>query len=58
MGWNRTSCFIFDGKSMETETNTWSDFPSGSKAIIEQILALEKINQKVQDCANHSQEFK
>ena len=49
---------MFDGKSMETETNTWSDFPSGWKAIIEQILALEKINQKVQDCANHSQEFK
>ena len=49
---------MFDGKSMETETNTWLDFPNGWKAIIEQILALEKINPKVQDYASHSQEFK
>ena len=45
---------MFDGKSMETETNTWLDFPNGWKAIIEQILALEKINPKVQDCKSQS----
>ena len=26
------------GKSMETETTTWSEFPNGGKAIVEQIL--------------------
>ena len=34
----------FDGKSMETETTTWSEFPSGEKAIVEQILASEERN--------------
>ena len=34
----------FDGKSMETETTTWSQFPDGGKAIVEQILASEEIN--------------
>ena len=32
----------FDGKSMETETSTWSEFPNGRKAIAEQILASEE----------------
>ena len=27
---------------METETTTWSEFPSGGKAVVEQILALEE----------------
>ena len=34
----------YDGKSMETETTTWSEFPNGRKAIVEQILASEEIN--------------
>ena len=32
------------GKSMETEKTTWSEFPNGGKAIVEQILASEEIN--------------
>ena len=31
-----------DGKSMETATTTWSEFPNGGKAITEQILASEE----------------
>ena len=34
----------YDGKSMETETTTWSEFPIGGKAIEEKILASEEIN--------------
>ena len=34
-------CF---GKSMETETSTWSEFPNGMKVIVEQILASKEIN--------------
>ena len=41
---NGASHFVFDGKSMETETAT-SDFLSGGKAIVEQILGSEEINQ-------------
>ena len=29
---------------METETTTWSEFPNGGKAIVEQILASKEIN--------------
>ena len=29
---------------METETTTWSEFPNGEKAIVEQILTSEEIN--------------
>ena len=29
---------------METETTTWSEFPIGGKAIVEQILVSEEIN--------------
>ena len=43
MQWNMASYCEFDGKSMETETITWSEFPSGGKAIVEQILASEEI---------------
>ena len=38
------SCCEFDGKSMKTETATWSEFPNGWKAIVEQILQSEEIN--------------
>ena len=34
--------FYFDRKSVETQTTAWSEFPNGGKAIVEQILALEK----------------
>ena len=40
---NRACCFEFVGKSMGTETTTWSEFPNGGKAIVEQILASEEI---------------
>ena len=45
MQWNGASCFEFDGKSMETETTTWSEFLNGGKATVEQILASEERNQ-------------
>ena len=55
MGWNRACCCKFDGKPMETETTTWSEFYNGGKAIIEQILASEeKINPKEHDYENHN----
>ena len=36
--------FKFDGKSVETETTTGSEFPNRGKAIVEQILASEDKN--------------
>ena len=30
--------------SMETETTTWSVFPNGGKAIVEQILVSDEVN--------------
>ena len=42
MGWNGASRYEFDGKSMETEPTTWSEFSNGEKAIVEQILASEE----------------
>ena len=44
MRWNGASRCEFDGKSMETEITTWSEFPNGGKAIVEQIPASEEIN--------------
>ena len=44
MQWNGASCCELVGKSMETETTTWSEFPYGGKAIVEQILASEERN--------------
>ena len=32
----------FDKLSMETETEAWSEFPNGEKAIVEQMLASEQ----------------
>ena len=37
MQWNGASCYELNEKSMETET--WSEFPNGGKAIVEQLLA-------------------
>ena len=46
----------FDGKSMETETTTWSEFPNGGQAIVEQTLASEERNNpKEQDCQSYCQ---
>ena len=57
MRWNGAFACEFDGKSMETETKTWSEFPNGGKAIVEQILASEEINKsKRADYENHSLE--
>ena len=44
MQWNGASHCEYDGKSMETETTTWSEFLDRGKAIVEQILAPEEIN--------------
>ena len=44
MQWNRASHCEYDGKSMETETTSWSELPNGGKAISEQILASKEIN--------------
>ena len=41
---------------MESETATWSEFPNGEKAIVEQILASEERNKpEEQDCDSLSQ---
>ena len=39
---------------MKIDTTT-SEFTNGGKAIVEQILALEEINPKMQNCESHSQ---
>ena len=44
MRWNRASCRGYDGKPMETETTTWSEFPDGGKLIVKQILVSEERN--------------
>ena len=41
---------------MENETTTWSEFPNGRKAIVEQILTSEEIiNPKEHNCESHNQ---
>ena len=53
-----TSPFELDEKSMETATATWSEFPSGGKTIVEQILVTKEIiNLKEQGCESHGQGF-
>ena len=42
MQWNGASRCEFDGKSMETEITTWSEFPNERKAIVEPILEINK----------------
>ena len=44
MRWYGSSCFEFDGKSMEIVAATWSEFSNWGKVIAEQILASEKTN--------------
>ena len=41
--WGASRC-EHDGKSMETDTTTWSEFPKQGKAIVERILVLEELN--------------
>ena len=58
MWWNRVTCVEFIGKSMETETTTWSEYSNGGRAIVEQILASEERKKsKKQNCECHSQGF-
>lgn len=46
--------FKFKGKSMQTQTTTWSEYNNRGEAIVEQKLGLEEIyNPK--DCTHHSQ---
>ena len=42
MRWNKASHCQDDGKSMKTETATWSEFPNGGKAIVEQVPVSRK----------------
>ena len=44
MQWNEASSCEYNGKSMETEKTTWSEFPNEDKAIVEQITAAEERN--------------
>ena len=54
-----TSHFEVVGKSVETETKTWSEFPNGGKAIVEPILASEeKNNSKEQGYEIHKSEIR
>ena len=43
---------------LETETKTWSEFPNGGKATVEQILALEEINKSKKAILCESQRSK
>ena len=47
MGWNGASRSEFDGKSMETETRSWSEYLDGEKTIVEQILASIRRNKYI-----------
>ena len=56
MWWNGTSYCEIDGrKSMETKTATWSEFPNGGRAIVEQILVSEEINKSKKAGPSESQ---
>ena len=44
MRWNKKTFFELVGKSTETKTKIWSEFPNGGKAIVKQILASEERN--------------
>ena len=57
MQWNEASCYELFGKSMETETSTWSEFLNGGKAIVEQILASEERNKSKRAGLWESQSF-
>ena len=45
MQWNEAYSCEYNGKSMETETTTWSEFPYEGKVIVKQILASEERNE-------------
>ena len=44
MWWNGASHCKYDGKSIETETTAWPEFPDGRKAIVKHILVSKEIN--------------
>ena len=47
--------YEFEGKSIETESTKWSEFPNGGKFNVEQILRSEKIlNPNDQDSESNS----
>ena len=52
---NGASHWEFDGKSLETETTTWSEFPNGQKTIAEKILASEERNKSKRAGLSESQ---
>ena len=43
----------FHGKSIKTETTTWSKFSSGGKAVLEQKLASKEINESIRAGLSH-----
>ena len=43
----------FYGKSIKTETTTWSKFSSGGKAVLEQKLASKEINESIRAGLSH-----
>ena len=45
MRWNGASHCELVGKLMETETTTWSEFPNGGKAIVEEEINKSKITE-------------
>ena len=44
MRWNGASSLEVEGRSIETETTTWSEVSNGGKGIAERIIASEEIN--------------
>ena len=52
---NGTPSLEIDGKSMETDKTTWSEFSNGEKAIIEQILTSEQRNKSKRPLLRDSQ---
>ena len=44
MRWNGASRCEYDGKSVETETKTWWEFPNEGIAIVQKTLVSEEIN--------------
>ena len=44
MWWIGASHSKYDGKSIETETTAWPEFPDGGKANVKHILVSKEIN--------------
>ena len=52
---NGTPSLEIDGKSVETDKTTWSEFSNGQKAIIEQIPTSEQRNKSKRPLLRDSQ---